>query len=187
MRLIDKKGRFFGAVNIIDLIVIFILFCIIAVLFPKINKLYTVERIRYSVVRTNRPLPPPAAVVKSSEPQPDYQAMTRKAMTLEIRFSGYNAEVAHAVSKGDKDEETMAFITEVLSVNPMLRTTDQGVRYSDPYMKSIVVKMRAVVSYEGDKLYFRNESLKIGGHFLFKTGKYDMNGEVIKIDPVKID
>jgi len=115
--------------------------------------------------------------------QQDYLGLPSKKVSIRVRCAGYSRELIEKIRNGDRDIRQAGTVVErVISVKPMLRTTDKGVSYRDPYRKTVIVQIRAGVNYDSEQLYYRAKPLKIGSQFLLKTSMYDMNGEVIDIE-----
>lgn len=200
MSFIDKRGNFFGRINIIDFVCTIILTCVVILLYPRIQKLFVLEA--QCIVKTTAniakiilspaPAPVPAVTPVPATQSPveetsrfDARKLPTQQKNIKVRFSGYSAEVARTVMVGDHDTEIPStMITDIISITPFMQTTPLGVTYPDPNLKSIIVSIQAFVGVSGNAQYYRGDPLKIGGFFLLITNKYNMNGEVIQIgDP----
>ncbi|HQJ15646.1 MAG TPA: DUF4330 family protein [Candidatus Omnitrophota bacterium] len=191
----DKKGALFGKVNIIDGAFIVLILCVFIALYPKMLTLYSLEIVPYvqsikksmnADIQHAPPTVPPVQVQENRvvEAPVNYENLPVKEMCIKVRFSGYSAEVVRAIKDRDPDENIpTTWVMDVVSTEPMLATNAQGVRYRDPNLKTAVVRIHAMVSYDNERLFYNNEPLKLGWHFLLKTSMYNVNGEVIQIDP----
>lgn len=189
----EKKGGRAGNANIIDIVILIALLGFAIAVAPAAIRLRSLEFPSPAWFRADNPVtektvetPAPQPQV-SGKPQEDLSValkhLPHKHISLEVRFSGYSAEVAGAMSAGDTDEEFPSTrIKKIRSVVPMIGVNARGLHYHDPYLKSITVSLSAKVAFRGEELFYRGEPLKIGWHFLLKTARYNVNGEVIAID-----
>ncbi|MFH1508146.1 MAG: DUF4330 family protein [Candidatus Omnitrophota bacterium] len=193
MVFIDKKGRLFGVVNIIDLGVIILLLFLALSFFYKRAYL---KRFGYSNSRNISKTVSPSS--EDTQAQVNVTNVDSKLqpgilkqvdsffaphfLYLTVEFGGYSTAVANAIKVGDKAEDgKIVVIDRVLSVEPIEIVSDRSGVYKHPSLKKITVILKANVEINGNKFIYDDKPLKLGSQFLLKTDRYDVNGEIINI------
>ncbi|RJP28979.1 MAG: DUF4330 family protein [Candidatus Omnitrophota bacterium] len=178
MKLIDDKGNLFGKINIIDLLILILIVYISSSFFIKKSYL---KKLEHSAQRSDIDKAVTSVIVVSQEAENKEVRSNLEQISLIIKFPGYSEWLANAIAVGDKKEDDPGVeIKEIISVRPVYLITNSVVS-EHPELKSIIVKISLRVSREGNRVYYNNVPLKIGGQFLFKTDKYDINGEILEI------
>jgi len=179
MKLIDEKGRLFGKINIIDLLIVITLIYTGSVFYTKGKKL---KKLEYNKVASgNVAIGNNVNTFVSTDTSFSPPQCSVVDLYLTIKFGGYNSAITNAVSIGDKKEDDpFVRIKEIISIKPFQILSASGI-IDHPELKNIVVRMAVRASKINDKFYYDKMALKIGSQFLFKSDRYDMNGEILEI------
>ncbi|HEY5582998.1 MAG TPA: DUF4330 domain-containing protein [Ruminiclostridium sp.] len=160
MKLIDEKGKLFGKVNLIDLVVVMlILFLVVAVGYKVLGPKITTS---------------PAA---------------QGEVTAIVKFTFRSDNMVKAVQKGQKlvfgtDYIADAFITDVTSNFADYTSSDaQGkVHYEKhPVLKDMYVTIKAKINTNVPILKIGTQELAQGKKFILKTQTIEMEGNVDSI------
>ncbi len=169
MKLIDEKGRLFGKINIIDFLVILLLFCLIPMFYFG-YKLYTKRKAEVAP--------------RVSEVWTDVEVY--------CRLSKLNPQTVKVISVGDKeidgDNNTAAEILWLGKSEPYKNRFDLGggqLIIEDNVLKEIPARLRLHVENRFNSLYYKEAALQFNTPFNFKSDKYEI--EVIPIKEVKVE
>jgi hypothetical protein len=157
MKLIDEKGRLFGKINIIDLVVVLLI-------------LFLVAAVGYKVLGPN------------VETSPNAQG----EITAVVKFTFKTDGVVSSLQKGQKlvfgtDYIPGAVIEEVNAVEADYVTTDdQGKVHVEkhPFLKDIYVTIKANVDINAPILKVGTQEICQGKNFVLKTQTTDITGSV---------
>lgn len=169
MRLIDEKGRLFGKINVIDLLVILLVLGLVPMVYYG-HKLY--------VKRKANP------IVGTPEVWIDVE--------IYCRLSKLNPETVKLLSVGDKeingDNKTIAEILWLGKSEPYKNRFDLGagqLLIEDNVLKEMPAWLRLHVEKRVNSLYYKEAILLYNTPFNFKTDKYDI--EVIPIKETRVE
>lgn len=184
---IDEKGKLFGKINIIDLLaILFIIY--LAVIFYQYRKLRSLE---YNGVNKNKNTvvvyvpqvvsQPSAASQPSNIPETLAPKNTEQDLYIKVRFDSFESFIVNFISVGDekKDDSTVE-VREIISIESAYARKSKRI-HKNPELKSIVLKISLKAKKENDKFIYQGQLLELGSQFIFKTDKYEMNGDILEI------
>ncbi len=161
MNIIDKNGRLFGKINIIDLSVVLILLFAIPVFMFGYKAMTARDDMQKTWVTVKmkvlRVIPELAEVMQSEDVETEYSG--RKIGTLV------------------KIDSLVPSATLALANDPTRLTM-----VNDPVTKDVIVMLRLLCKDNLGFLYYKNFSIKIGNALTFSTNAYDITGTIIKVD-----
>jgi len=158
MTFLDKKGRLFGIINLVDLLVV----VVISVLLVSFVS---------SQVMT----------FKARQKQ-GTQATQEEDLLLKVIYYGVENDLAHnekILRPGDVDYLGKASIEKVLEIRPSKYEADKS---------EIIVLIRAKCVLSNNNYYCENKIIKMGAPFTFTTARYDFassregNGRILDIE-----
>ena len=160
MSIIDKNGRLFGKINIIDLFVILIVLFVIP-MFIFGYKAMTVRAEKQKTwvdvsMKVSRVVPELVEVIKPED--------------FEIGDSGRKIGVLVKIDK------MIPSATLVLANDSTHFTL-----INDPITKDVMITLRLLCKNESGFFYYKNLPVKVGGAIIFSTGEYDITGTILKV------
>jgi hypothetical protein len=152
MKIIDGKGRLFGKINIIDFIVVALLFIMIPVLYLTHKMLST------------------------------HKATQKISVEIPCLFIKVSPEIKKLIALGDKEMDKngaeIGQITALSDAQPFrysLNVGDQNTfELQDPVLKKIPVKLKIRGEIFDNKLYYNKQQLVSNKPFIFQTNKYSV-------------
>ncbi len=164
MKIVNEKGKLFGLINVVDLIVLVVVLLLAAALFVKV-------------------ILPAASDVLA----PDSQMV----VTLRVRgVMDYMKDQIKEINPGTPLVAGSAYVsgTKVLSVEEIpymaAANTDEGEikTATDPQKYDIVIKISANQN-KGDAIYkIGNQEVRVGRGFIFKTQTVEQNAIIERIE-----
>lgn len=156
MSIIDRKGRLFGKINVIDFLVILLLVCILPVFY-------------FGYKITNRP-----AV---NIPERKTVEIKTKCRIIEIP-----QEIAKSILVNDKElDETGQVIGEIIFLGQVKPYTyefgignGEKIIKTDEQLKQIEADLNLKAEIKGDQIYYKNKLIRIDLPLEFKTNKYEL-------------
>jgi len=179
MKLIDKQGRLFGKINIIDLFVLLLALYISITFFVRYRNLKKYEfDLKNAVSIKNEDFLKKEIKSELANVEEDF---SDAILNLTVKFEGYIPALADNIKVGDKDEKyPFNEVIEIVSNEPKKIVGPNGV-YFDKDLRIITLKLRVLVVFKNNKYLYRDQPLKIGRQFLFENIKYDINGIIFNI------
>ncbi|WP_026487338.1 DUF4330 domain-containing protein [Caldanaerobius polysaccharolyticus] len=157
MKLIDDKGKIFGIINLIDLIVALLIILIIGGLVYKTQSGKNVAQLKevYITVRVPNLLPDTAASLKPGD---------------KLISGNYYTT----------DEIVDVKVSPALSVN----TNSEGkmVLTTNPYRKDAIVLIKAHLDTSSPTVRMGQQDIRVGNQITVKTHFTVVQGEIIKVD-----
>ena len=157
MNILDKNGKLFGKINIIDFSVIMIL-------------LLAVPLFIFAYQAMNS---------KKNEPT--------KWVTVELKIQRVDPELIEALKEGDVEKNELGKkigifgkLSKVTSTSTAVLVGDTMV--NDSLKKDITVTVRLLCKDYDNNLYYKNFPVKIGSIITFSTITYEITGVAIKVD-----
>ncbi len=159
MGVIDEKGRLFGKINIIDFLVLVLIFALLPMFYLGYKAF--VKRSAQAVVA------------------PGDFFIERE---IECRFIKLEPEVAKIISVGDQALDGRGqVIGKIVSLTEAVPykyefSIDGGktLSHQDDILKQIDARLKLEFGVENGKLYYQNQKIKIDSPFEFKTDKYSV-------------
>lgn len=163
MKLTDKKGKLFGIINPVDLIVIILLLSIAG---------GVCYRIFASRINSGNPL------------------AGEKEVYVTLYAQQQIPEVADSIKKGDRlvanNQYTNAEVVEVISVNPAVTVSPnsdgKSVKSEHPLWKDITIRIKDKVNPANVILKAGEQEIRVGYPFIFKTQTVEANTRITKIE-----
>ncbi len=158
MRILDKKDRLFGLINIIDLIVVILLLSFIPFVYQY-----------YNMCSKNK-------VIK------------KQLISIRLKFPNMNPEIATRFSPNDVERDSfgniIGRITEIESITPSKELTiDYNKITISQNNKNVILKVDILCSKKAEELYYYKDSLiKIGRNISFASKWYSFEGLIIGIE-----
>jgi len=167
MKIIDEKGRLFGKINIIDIIVVVFLLSLVPMVYYG-----------YRIVTAEKIIP------------------DQEHATVEVRFLVIVSEIAHAMEPGDVEKSNLCNekgeIEKIISIKPVNPLILESLMSDPENSKSIsnlrvpltdvTVKLNLLCTRRSETLYYDNRPLKVGMPFIFSTDLYDASGVIVGIE-----
>ncbi len=165
MKFIDEKGKLFGVINVVDLIVIVLILSIIG-------------GIGYRVVSSR--VNASGGNILGGE----------KEVYVTLYAQQQIPEVADSIKKGDKlvanNQYTNAEVVEVVDVQPAAtvnpNSDGQSVKSTHPLWKDITITIKDKVNPSNVILKAGEQEIRIGYPFIFKTQTVEANSRITKIE-----
>ena len=161
MNIIDKNGRLFGKINIIDLSVMLILLFAMPVFIFSYKAMTARENAQKIWVTVNvkafRTVPQLSEVIKSED--------------VEMEDRGRKIGVLVKIDS--------------ITSSSMLVLASDGAHFTlvnDPTVKDLTVTLRLLCKNNSGFLYYKNFPIKMGSTVTFSTNLYDITGTIIKVD-----
>jgi hypothetical protein len=165
--IIDRKGRLFGKINVIDFLVVVFLFCFIPMFYYG-YKIFT---------------------KRSAIPTKEIQ-LEERIIDLYVILKEIDEDMVKLISVGDKDINELGQIeAEILRLGKIENNSldinlgnNVSVTGQDSRKKQISTKMRMRCQIEDGKyLYFKGKKITRSTLFEFKTDKYKVKGIIAKM------
>jgi len=126
------------------------------------------------------------------EPVP-VKSTAKVPITLDILFTDLNegtiGSIAVNDSEIDQNGDTIAKILSIGEMGPYVQKIDLGggdfITKTDPVKKQLQVKMEVLGKVNGNAFYFRNRRIAIDSQIEFDTGKYMVEGVIVR-EPVSV-
>ena len=168
MPVLDEKGRLFGLINIIDLLMLLVALGLLAgaaykVFDPRATAPYETVRFEF--------------IAPAVRPQ---VARTVKAGDL---LSSVNAGPALPILGGSPFAHPVR-ITSVRVRQALLdETTAAGtrVRSPDPYLKDVIIWCRGKTTVTGGSIDLAGAQIRAGTDLIFASNTYELNGYVLRV------
>lgn len=165
MKIIDEKGKLFGIINIVDLIVIILILSIAG-------------GICYRLISSR---------VNASGGNP---LGGEKEVYVTLYAQQQIPEVADAIKKGDRlvanNQYTDAEVVEVVDVQPAATVNPnadgQSVQSTHPLWKDITIIIKDKVNPSNVILKAGEQEIRVGYPFIFKTQTVEANSRIKKIE-----
>lgn len=166
MKFIDEKGMLFGKINIIDFLVIFLIFCLLPLGYFS-----------YNIILKKRAIPENSRV---------YTELVLACRAVELA-----PDTVKLIKEKDteKDSQSAEIIGEILYVGeakPYVYTLNIGspnrVSKEDAYLKEINLRVKLKIERRNGDLYYKNKQIALGSPFDFRAAGY-----AIKIIPMEIE
>ena len=156
MRIIDEKGRLFGKINIIDFLIIFLLFFITPVFYFE-----------YKLFKKDVPVKP---------------AGFFKTIEIPCVLINIKPEVFKVVARGDKEiDQNQVKIGEIISIGDVrphiykiMLGKNEFKSIEDGVLKDVPVVMKIDVSIEENRAYYKDRLISLDSAFDFNTDKYSV-------------
>lgn len=167
MKIIDEKGRLFGIINIIDLIVVILLLGLIPMVY-----------FGYKIF-SNRPKSVTSIIGSEFSTE----------IKLACNFSKVPIDVAKLIAKGDKELDSAGkIIAEITDLGPSeiyIDEYDLGgdniIAKENQKFKNVVVTLKLKANVNSGKLYYKGcYAIYLGGQFRFCTNKYEIFGTIVE-------
>jgi len=155
MAIIDGKGRVFGKINIIDLMVILFIILVIAV----------------------------GAKFALFKPAPEETKVTVEVLFKDTK-PWVAKVISNGDTEVNDDNRIISKIKEIQAApSAMIISSDTGEIYirEHPELKDVKVIFDIIAEKKESSLLFHNKDIKIGKNFSFSTDKYDISGTIISI------
>ena len=167
MKIIDEKGRLFGKINIIDIIVVVFLLSLLPMVYYG-----------YRIITAEKIIP------------------DQERVTVEVRFIVIVSEIAHAMEPGDFEKSNLCNeegeIVEIIGrrpINPVILESfmsesknAKSMSHLPVPLTDVTVKLNLLCTRRSETLYYDNRPLKIGMPFIFSTDLYDASGVIVGIE-----
>ena len=161
MKIVDRKGKLFGLINIIDLTVLIFLVSIIAVIMV----------FGYLTLINGGSI------------------QAKKWVAVQIKFLGIYPEISGIISAGDVEKnpsgKTAAKLTSIVSINPskawVMVDNKTLSAIDDPVKKDIIVNVEVLCTETGGTFYYKANPLRIGNNVIFSTDLYTVSGVIIGV------
>ena len=146
---IDRNGKIFGKINIIDFIFVLLLSFLAFVFYPKLRQLYVLELVplyykdksKMSLIKDGSFNHVGQETKKISIPVIP-KKLEEKNLVIKVNFGGNHKEVARVIKAGDWDEqEPTTRILKILYVNPVIRTDLKGKIFQDPNFQDVTLEL----------------------------------------------
>lgn len=166
MKVIDKKGRLFGKVNVIDFIVFIVILCFIPMLIFSYRML-TEKPVRYE-----------------------------KLLYLTLKFEKVIPEIAPVIKEGDiaidNADNDIGEITEILSSAPskvyVIPSVSKDISTKHPDETDIFVKARILTEQRSKhRYYYNNKPVKVGLNIAFETKLYRLPALIVSMSKTDND
>ncbi len=163
LSILDKNGKVFGRINIIDLSVIFLL-------------LFTVPVFIFSYL---------AMAAKK------YKQESLVKVTVELKAYKLDPELVRALKDGDVERDVSCKIIGVFdkvsdvapSTTAIFSSDSQSfIMIDDPVKKDVTAMLRLSCKDINGYLYYKSSPVKVGSIVTFSAPMYDFTGTVIRID-----
>lgn len=151
MKIMDDKGRFFGKINIIDILVILFIILIIAVGVKFVYfKESTIELTTVDILKKN---------------QDQWRLDAISKGDIQIKDEEVIAKIIKLETKPSQ----------------MIITTDDGeiIIKDHPIKKDIFLTIELISEFDRDQRRFNNQVLLIGNGLRFQTEKYNIKGTIV--------
>ncbi len=160
MNIMDEKGRLFGRINVIDFVVILLLFSLIPILYVG-YKLNTRE---------------------------DHAVM--RSVSIKVRSVETMPELINVIKPGDVDMDPsgkpVGKIARIFEAVPsevvVLRGDNQLTMKTSNIKKDVLIMIEAVCEVKGGLLYYKEQPVKIGENIIFSTNLYTLRGVITDIE-----
>lgn len=157
-KIIDSKGRIFGAINVIDFFVILVLISFVPIVV-----------IGYKFIGRK------------------HNILDTQWVSVQIKLTGVEPEFINVISKGDADKDpsgkVIGTVTSIAKLMPskvwvivdnkMLSTIDH------PVQRDVTVEANILCTDKKGILYYKLEPVKIGSKIMFETDKYNIPGIIV--------
>ena len=157
MKIIDKKGRLFGKINVIDFMVILVFLFLVPAFYFGYKLLY--ERPRLDV------------------PEREFIDIETNFRLIKLK-----PELLEIISVGDRElDKKGQVIGEIISLNQIVPYKyefdlggDQKIIKEDPILKQIDAKLKLKAEFKEGRAYYKKNEIKIGSPLKFITSKYSL-------------
>lgn len=164
MAIINKQGKIFGKINVID-------FSVIMVLLFFVFTVYVGYKVFVKDKANNK---------KPSE------------FVVKIRFKNLEPELAKVISLGDVEKNkygvTIGQVVKIENIMPasmIIHDSKEFVVTNHPYQKDVMVSLRLFCIDKNDVYYYKDFPVKIGSTLTFSTDLYNADGLIVGREPVK--
>lgn len=177
MKIIDKKGRLFGKINIIDFIVILILIGCVSLLYLgyKVITMRNTREAQWVSVRAKfiGIIPELVEEIKEGNVElgPSGSAQGRVEALVDVR-----ASEALLVSL----DEAMDADHGIEGIGIRAKATSEILKH--PSKKTIVLDLNLFCNKKFGMFYYRSVPVRIGGEITFSTTRYILQGTVIELE-----
>lgn len=165
MKIMDEKGRLFGKINIVDLIVVVFMLSFMSMAYYG-----------YRIMTSEKIIP------------------DKEHSIVEVSFQAIISEVAQAMKEGDiggnKALGERGVLEKIVSIKPasflilpyLEGESGNAKMTSHPFMKDVTVKLNLLCTKKDELLYYSDEPVKIGSPVIFSTNLYDATGVIMSIE-----
>lgn len=157
MKIIDQKGRLFGLINIIDLLVVLLLLSFIPLLY-RVYETFKLEK-----------------------------NMVQELVFARVEFSDMTPEFVKVVSKGDTEKDAsgnlVGKLVNISSAEPskVWVVVDNKIlgAISHPTKKDLIIDAMLLCAKRDGVLFYKNSQVKIGNTISFTTDLYNFTGKIV--------
>jgi len=152
MKIIDRQGRLFGKVNILDLTIITLSAFIAITFIALVHKTTSADKV-----------------------------FKREPVVIKIRPRNLPEGLFDMIEIGDKSKNSdVGFYSEIIKKVEVGRKTEE--RYGDQQVIDVVlwIGLDAYVQEDGT-IQFENTDIKPGSRFIFNSKNYRVEGKIIKV------
>lgn len=193
LKIIDEKGRLFGRINVIDLMVILFLLSFILILYLGYeltarnadSKRMSMGKPAVIQVRFSQIIPELARVIRPNDVEKDLldKVIGRVIMISEpVPPSSETAVSKTIIGRMTYVSEPLTGKTNQLHVNLKEESYPSATTVNSIKLKDISAKIDIIYHKKGGVLYYKEQPLKIGKEIVFSTDLYAATGVVTDIE-----
>ena len=163
MKIIDEKGRVFGLINIIDLVVIILVVSLVPLMFNLGEAIFKKK------------------------------ALEEEQLSVKIKFLGIDPDFVDVIKNGDIEKDfsgkKIGEIAEVVSTVPskewVVVDNKTLAAIDNPVKRDVIVKAKILCIKKGGAPYYKAAQAKIGSNIIFSTDTYLLTGLIVGLDTTK--